>query len=300
MARSLKHLHLTALAGVLACVLLVAVTVYLLFSEPTGLLSGIGLFYTLLILIALGGIAVISVVVYRTIDAVRRDIRSLVQMFRDVHQGMVRLDYPVEFSEFAVAQRYLRGWGRELLAEKERLTDMGLVDHLSRLSNRRHFESRLKEIFDNLRTHGPSSVLTIDADRFKQVNDQHGHDAGDTLIVRIAAALRDNVRHTDMLARIGGDEFCIIYTYVPLAKAQELTERLRRVLPRAIELKPGVQHEFHWTGGLSVMQMSDSKPDDVLWRADQALLYAKDAGRNRTVTYDPATGLPNAPAIAPT
>jgi diguanylate cyclase (GGDEF)-like protein len=162
------------------------------------------------------------------------------------------------------------------------------MDHLSQLSNRRHFDLRLKEIFDNRPTHGPSSVLVIDADRFKQVNDQHGHDAGDVLIAKFAAALRNHVRYTDVLARLGGDEFCIIYTYVPLAKAKELTDRLRRELPKQIELKPGVYHDLHWTGGLSAFHDGDAKPDDVLRRADHALLRAKEAGRNRTAIYDPA------------
>jgi len=288
MARSLKRLHTVALAGVLVCLLFAVGAGYLLLASLNGAWSGLGILYLAAMLAAIAGVVIINIKIYRTIGAVRDDIRSLVQMFKDVHQGMVRLDYPVEFKEFAVAQRYLHGWGRELLAERERLKDMGLMDHLSQLSNRRHFEMRLKEIFDNRPTHGPSSVLIIDADRFKQVNDQHGHDAGDTLITKFAAALRNHVRYTDMLARLGGDEFCIIYTYVPLTKAKELADRLRRDLPRQLELKPGVYHELNWTGGLSAFNDNDTKPDNVLRRADQALLRAKEAGRNRTAIFDPA------------
>ena len=288
MARSLKRLHTVALAGVLACLVLAASAGYLLIVDLRGAWSGLGILYLGITIVALIGVVTISIKVYRTIGAVRSDIRSLVQMFKDVHQGSVRLDYPVAFTEFAAAQRYLHGWGRELLAERDRLKDMGLMDHLSQLSNRRHFDMRLKEIFNNLPTHGPSSVLIIDADRFKQVNDQHGHDAGDALIAKFAAALRTHVRYTDMLARFGGDEFCIIYAYVPLAKAKEFADRLRRDLPKQIEIKPGVHHTLNWTGGLSVLHDNDVKPDNVLRRADQALLRAKEAGRNRTAIYDPA------------
>lgn len=288
MARSLKRLHTTALAGVLICLVFATTAGYLFISTlHIGAWSGIAVAYLAVAVAALVGVVVINVLVYRTIGAVREDIRSVVQMFKDVHLGMVRLDYPVVFREFAVAQRYLQGWGRELLAERERLKDMGLVDHLSQLSNRRHFEIRLKEIFDNLPTHGPSSILVIDADRFKQVNDQYGHDAGDALITKFAAALRTHVRNTDILARLGGDEFCIIYTYMPLAKAKEFADRLRRDLPTKIELKPGVHHELHWSGGLSAFHDSDARPDDPLRRADQALLRAKEAGRNRTAIFDP-------------
>lgn len=298
MVRSLKWLHIVALSVILGCLLLAGTAGALLLSELNGSLGGTVAIYVALVFLALVGIAIVNIMLYRTIGSVRHDIRSMVQMFNDVQHGNVRPDYPVEFAEFAAAQRYLRGWGRQLLVETQRLKDMGLVDHLSQLSNRRHFEMRLKEIFDNARTHGPSSVLIIDADRFKQVNDRHGHDAGDNLIVRFAAALRSNVRHTDVLARIGGDEFCIIYAYTPLHKAKDLAERLRQALPRELELKPGVLHELHWTGGLSEIQASDTKPEDVLWRADQSLLFAKDAGRNRTVVFDPAHGLPGPPPIA--
>ena len=98
------------------------------------------------------------------------------------------------------------------------------------------------------------------------------------------------VRQTDVLVRLGGDEFCIIYSYAPLAKATALVDRLRKQLPREIPLTKGVTHQLRWTGGLSAMHDKDTKPDDVLWRADQALLLAKEAGRNATRVYDPSVG----------
>ena len=167
------------------------------------------------------------------------------------------------------------------------LKDMELMDHLSQLGNRRHFEARLKELFEASKANGPSSVLMIDMDHFKKVNDIHGHDAGDALIVGFANALRKAVRQNDVLARLGGDEFCIIYTYASLDNAKNFVEHLRRQLPREIPLTKGVIHQLRWTGGLSTMYDKDTKPDDVLWRADQALLQAKEAGRNITKVYDP-------------
>lgn len=295
--RSLRKLHLASLLGIFFCLVVALGAGYLFLSDLTSSANAAGntavplsvtsFVYVGLILAALGGIVVISLTLYRSAGAVRDDIRVLVSMFKDVRQGAVRVDYPVEFAEFAAARRYLRGWGTEMLAEKERLKDMGLIDHLSQLSNRRHFEMRFKELFDNTHTHGPSSVLIMDIDYFKQVNDRHGHDAGDALIVQFASALRANVRHTDMLARFGGDEFCILYTYIPLTAASVLADRLRRALPREIELMPGVRHALRWSGGLSAIQDSDEKPEDVLRRADQALLRAKEAGRNRTVINNP-------------
>jgi diguanylate cyclase (GGDEF)-like protein len=227
-----------------------------------------------------------------TLSAVRHDIHSLIRMFRDLREGSVRVGYPMALREFSEIFDYLRDRGQKLMKEKEKLKDMGLMDHLSQLGNRRHFEARLKELFDASKANGPSSVLIIDMDYFKQVNDKHGHEAGDALIVGFANALRKVVRQTDVLARLGGDEFCIIYTYASLDKAKALAERLRKQLPREISLPKGVIHQLRWTGGLSAMHDKDAKPDDVLWRADQALFQAKEAGRNLTKVYDPVAGLP--------
>ncbi len=240
--------------------------------------------------------SIILMVLYRlyrrTVRSIRHDIQSLIRMFQDLREGSVRVSYPMALKEFSEIFEYLRDRGQKLVREKEKLKDMGLMDHLSQLGNRRHFETRLKELFEAAKSNGPSSVLIIDMDHFKSVNDKHGHDAGDALIVGFADALRKVVRQTDVLARLGGDEFCIIYSYAPLKKATELVERLRRQLPREIPLTKGAMHQLRWTGGLSAMSDKDTKPDDVLWRADQALLQAKEAGRNNTKIYDPVTGAP--------
>jgi diguanylate cyclase (GGDEF)-like protein len=221
---------------------------------------------------------------------VRHDVKSLIRLAKDARHGSLRVDYPVMLAEFTEAFEAAHKSGRRLVREKEALKDMGLVDHLSQLGNRRHFETRLKEVHEAVPTHGASSVLIIDMDKFKQVNDQHGHDAGDALIVAFAEALRRHVRQSDVLARLGGDEFCIIYPYTPLDKARALVERLRKQLPREVELTRGIRHPLRWTGGLSAMHDTDTMPEDVLWRADQALLKAKEAGRNLTLTFDPIDG----------
>ncbi|MCR4347621.1 MAG: sensor domain-containing diguanylate cyclase [Sulfuricaulis sp.] len=262
-------------------------------ETPSLILSGSRKIYFAIILSAFVIITIVLFRLYRkTLKAVRHDIHSLVRMFRDLREGSVRVEYPMALREFAEIFDYLRDRGQKLVKEKEKLRDMGLMDHLSQLGNRRHFETRLQELFDASKASGLSSVLMIDMDHFKAVNDKHGHDAGDALIVGFANALRKVVRQTDVLARLGGDEFCIIYSYAPLEKATVLVERLRKQLPREILLTKGVMHQLRWTGGLSAMSDKDTKPDDVLWRADQALLQAKEAGRNVTKVSDPVAGLP--------
>jgi diguanylate cyclase (GGDEF)-like protein len=255
-------------------------------------------YYFFIMVVAALSLIVMSYSLYRsTVNSIQHDLKSLANMIRDVRSGTVRRDYPMELDEFASALLYLKDSGKKLIEEKQKLREMGLLDHLSQLSNRRHFEISLKEAFDTQRINGPSSLLILDIDRFKLVNDQYGHAAGDELIVKFANALRRCVRQTDVLARLGGDEFCIIYTFTPLQKARILSERLRKQLPREVRLSHGIVHSLRWSGGLSVMSGSDDKADDVLVRADQALLRAKESGRNITLleysAYTP-TQLPRA------
>lgn len=259
---------------------------------PVNLLTGKPLLY--LIAIVLAAIMAIGAAFGLLANArryVRHDIKSLLRMFHDVRDGNVRVAYPMLLKEFSSAYVYMRDSGKMLLEENQKFKDMGLIDHLSQLSNRRHFETRLKALFELGKTHGMSSVLIIDVDHFKQVNDTHGHDAGDALIVNFAKALRHCVRKSDFLARLGGDEFCIVYPYTLLDKAILFADRMRHDLPREVPLTKGMMHNLRWTGGLSTTNETDKKFDDVLWRADQALIKAKGAGRNKTTIFDPKSGL---------
>jgi diguanylate cyclase (GGDEF)-like protein len=245
-------------------------------------------FFLVFALAALGLVAVFVALYRRLFSALRHDLGSLLRMLEDVRGGRMRVSYPMELREFAAVEELLRQSGMELVEEREQLKDIGLIDHLSRLSNRRHFEMRLKELFERQRTHGPSSLLLIDLDHFKKVNDRLGHDAGDVLIAGFARALRRSVRKTDFIARLGGDEFCVLYPHNDLDNAAIFVARLRQELPAELPLPRG-WHELRWTAGLSVTAETDVKFDDVLWRADQALFRAKEAGRNTTRIFDPAT-----------
>lgn len=245
----------------------------------------------LLFALAIGALATLLFVFYRLNQAARHDIMSLVRMFQDIREGAVRVDYPMELAEFNQVFSYLQESGKKLVQQQQKFKDMGLIDHLSQVHNRRAFEERLAELFKQSTVRASSAVLMIDIDHFKAVNDQLGHDAGDALIISIAQALKKLVRHSDFLARLGGDEFCVIFSYTPLRQAELLAQRLRQELPRTVPLTNDHMHTLRWTGGLSAMSAKDTKFDQVLWRADQALLRAKEAGRNQTHVYDAESGL---------
>lgn len=239
-------------------------------------------------LLAVGGTVYVH---YLTNRAMNNDIRSIARIFQDMRDGNMRVDYPIEFGDFRRFFGYLRDSGLKMVVQHQRLRSMGMIDHLSQQHNRRAFEARLESLFERAKSTGPSSVLIIDIDHFKQVNDNHGHDVGDNLIVGFSEAAKRLVRGTDFLARLGGDEFCIIFPHIGLERAIGRVAQFRRDMPATILLTPTYQHPLRWTGGLATIEDDDTRFDDVLKRADQALLKAKEAGRNRTCYFEPARGV---------
>jgi len=288
--RSLSQIFRRTLLGLLLGLALVGLGVAILVgntgmtADPPGAPFSDSRLYGLVLVAAGFVVALVALALsYReTMRGVRADIQSIGRILHDARHDEVRESYPMKLEEFAGIFEYLRDSARKMAEERQRLKGLGYLDHLSGIPNRRYFEHRLNKLYKQRDSRGASSVLIIDIDHFKQVNDTNGHDAGDALIAEFARLLRAAVRQTDFLARLGGDEFCVIYPHTPLTHAYSFAERLRKQLPRDIALSNGVRHTLHWTGGISAMGDIDPNYDDVLRRADQALMRAKQAGRNNT------------------
>jgi diguanylate cyclase (GGDEF)-like protein len=157
-----------------------------------------------------------------------------------------------------------------------------MSDRLTGLPNRRYIEDRLDEAMAAARrTRRPLVLALADLDRLKQINDRHGHAAGDAVLRHAATALRQAFRRTDVIARYGGDEFVILF---PEAEPRTATERLEG-FRAAIAEQPvglgGAGVPVTFTLGLAVFPADGEEPDDLLEQADQRLYAAKRAGRNR-------------------
>jgi diguanylate cyclase (GGDEF)-like protein/PAS domain S-box-containing protein len=155
------------------------------------------------------------------------------------------------------------------------------TDGLTGLFNRQHFLGRLEaEAARTARYHRPLSLMVIDLDRFKEVNDGHGHLAGDAVLVSAAARIRNALRDSDFAGRYGGEEFCVALPETGLKGAMELAERLRKAMAsRAHSLSGG--GSLRVTCSIGVAMAGAAGVADVLARADAALYAAKRAGRNR-------------------
>ncbi|HEV8245734.1 MAG TPA: GGDEF domain-containing protein [Polyangiaceae bacterium] len=164
-------------------------------------------------------------------------------------------------------------------------------DVLTHSYNRRFFEEELLRSFSHaLRHHVPLSVLIIDIDHFKAVNDTFGHQAGDSVIREIASRCRTTIRNEDVLARIGGEEFGIIARSTTAENAGVLAERLRKCIASVAVAHD--QHRIAVTASLGVAELDPALhagPAALMADADRALYEAKDLGRDR-VQVGPRAG----------
>ena len=229
---------------------------------------------------------VIAILVAATTLAVRNRVtdglRMLVRLTNDLRQQRLRSVYPIRLAEFESPIETMLKLGKVMLGRQKEVSSLARLDHLSQVNNRRSFDEKQRELFATLKDGWSHSLLILDIDNFKQVNDTFGHEAGDQLIIKFGNALKAALRNSDFIARLGGDEFCVIFPYTPLDRAQELAERLRANMPENVELIPGVTQKLSWSGGLSEYSRDDKGENEALARADTALLEAKRGGRNVT------------------
>lgn len=239
--------------------------------------------YLLAWLSASAAIALVMGILYATLHrTLHNDLRAMLTLFTDIRHNRLRKDYPVRLKETVQIFNLMYELGKLMVGKQKRVANDATYDHLSQVNNRRSFEAKQQELFKTLAQGWTHSLLILDIDNFKQVNDTFGHDAGDALIVQFGKILKDNLRSSDFIARLGGDEFCVIFPNTPLKRATELANRLRSNMPRQVELPNGVLHRLSWSGGLSEYNRKDTKENMALSRADAALLEAKRTGRNRT------------------
>lgn len=182
-----------------------------------------------------------------------------------------------QFAARCEMQAALEERNAQLRSANRRLNTLASTDSLTGLFNRRIFLERLGRSVEDA-GRGPGFCLAIlDIDRFKRVNDQFGHQEGDVVLKRIAAAIRRTVRKGDMVARYGGEEFAILFARTGLPRAGALAESLRLRVQRL----SGPWAPITVSLGVAACRAEESSADEVIRCADAALYKAKEGGRNR-------------------
>ena len=270
----------------------------------------------IILLIALGEFFALSYIIVRPMGVISRSIRSNV-----ANNGKIVSDIPLqsgdEFGDLAqqfnllrtelnsanerlqskidAADNKLLETNQKLLKQSlelklmnKELQQLSITDALTGLYNRRHFDATTEtEVTLSMRHGEPNSLLLIDIDFFKKINDVYGHDAGDVVLKEVARVLREHTRKTDALCRIGGEEFAVLCKRADTPGAMALAEKLRAAV-EAHRVRVGSQ-----VLSLTISIGAASIPDNVgtdsveklLKCADTALYHSKKHGRNRSTHF---------------
>jgi diguanylate cyclase (GGDEF)-like protein len=203
-------------------------------------------------------------------------LRSKVRVFRELYQQRKVIEKFYSNLEQIVEERTA-----ELKDANETISRLAATDELTKLFNRRYFNERLSAALSAARRHDyPLSLIMIDLDNFKVINDTYGHSEGDQVLKAFADLLRDMIRTEDVAARWGGEEFIIILPHTLCESAAAQAERIRA----AFENHTVSSTPIPLSASFGVVQLEENEDEDsLIRRADRALYRAKHEGRNRVV-----------------
>src|SRR3954469_22591861 len=183
----------------------------------------------------------------------------------------------------------LAGLAHELAEGQESLAALALEDPLTGLPNKRAFNDRLEaELGRAAREYYPVSVVAMDLDKFKQINDTWGHAVGDEALKKLARELQRQLRAGDLAGRLGGDEFMLALVRADAATAERVLERIKNALA-SVEIGPGRQ-KIRFSAGIAEFPRHATGMDDIVNRADAALYWVKAHGRGAWHVYSDEAG----------
>jgi diguanylate cyclase (GGDEF)-like protein len=174
----------------------------------------------------------------------------------------------------------------QIQAANAQLQLLSSTDRLTGLYNRGHWEASLKAAYARHQRYGNAlSLVMLDIDHFKRVNDTYGHQAGDKVIEQVARLLHEHVRESDVAGRYGGEEFGVVLSDTDSAGGQIFAERLRKAVEASLVQYNG--QDIRFTVSLGVADLSQPANDhaELIARADQALYTSKKTGRNRVTVH---------------
>ena len=176
----------------------------------------------------------------------------------------------------------------DLEVSKQRLKRLSETDPMTELCNRRYFNSASKTILELAkRDRSELSLVMLDIDKFKKINDAYGHGIGDEVIISLSNILLDETRKSDLACRFGGEEFILLLPETSIEGASVIAEKIRRsVEDFSLTLENGSQVKLTISLGLSSLDFErDDSIEDIIKRADTALYKAKETGRNKVIVF---------------
>jgi diguanylate cyclase (GGDEF)-like protein len=226
-------------------------------------------------------LVVIAVVAYWLAALIARPLVRLTSAAAQVSAGDLSVGLPAGGGgEVGYLTQVFNTMVDSLRKHHDELERLSTTDSLTGLSNRRHLMNLLTHEMDRAkRTEETFSILMLDVDHFKNYNDEHGHQAGDEVLARVGAVLRDSIRSYDCAARYGGEEFLVMLSAISLGRALEAAERIRKQI-RAEQFEGGL---VTVSIGVAEYPTHGDTAKSIIGQADAALYEAKRAGRDRVM-----------------
>lgn len=203
-----------------------------------------------------------------------------------VNDYIVRPLDPNELIARSLTQVRRKRYNDRLRNSVRQTIELAVTDALTGLHNRRYLDTHLRTLFARAKVRGrPLTICITDIDRFKQVNDVYGHDAGDEVLKEFAGRIRSTVRGADLACRFGGEEFVVVMPDTFAEAAAAVAERLRGMIEaRPFQLRSGETPLMLTASmGIATLMPGIDTPEQLLKQADRALYEAKNSGRNRVV-----------------
>jgi diguanylate cyclase (GGDEF)-like protein len=165
---------------------------------------------------------------------------------------------------------------------QKELVQVASTDYLTGVPNRRYFMELTERELSRAKRYGSKvALVVVDLDLFKRINDTYGHQVGDIVLKKFCDICENDLRDTDIIGRIGGEEFAIILPNTPFAEAQEVIERIRHDIEKT-NVQISKNSALHFTASFGMTEITNSTDfDDIFKHADEALYHAKESGRNK-------------------
>ncbi len=227
----------------------------------------------------------IEILSFFEIDA--GNMKPYSQLILDANEelGKLNVSYEQLILELKRSKEKAEGLALELQKANDKLRELATKDGLTGLYNHRYFQEALdKEINRALRYDKPLTLILLDIDFFKKINDQYGHPVGDNVLKYISAIMQKAMRETDLVARYGGEEFAAILPETDLKGSAVMAERLRRAVEAAEFPADGLKIKATISIGVTSFHTTSGKEGKAAFinAADKALYHSKESGRNKT------------------
>jgi diguanylate cyclase (GGDEF)-like protein len=174
----------------------------------------------------------------------------------------------------------------EIAAYEQKLIELNTEDGLTGIYNRRYLENKLEEEFARHQRYSrPFSLVMLDIDFFKRINDTYGHLCGDFILQSFAKTISNSIRKVDIFARYGGEEFCLLLPETPGHEARLMAENLRSLIEKSRFCYGGTEISFTVSQGVAELSRAMGSPWELFQGADTALYEAKESGRNKVILH---------------